>query len=362
MKKQTHCSLAICGWDDRSKKMCCFAKLPRYENYTEMHEDVKVKSLIDDLSTGVKNAICNTCWSAEERGEFSMRQQSLQNEGSIKKEEVLEQEHNDRKLKYLVIDSGIQCNLACRTCGPYSSTAHVKEWEIKNKKEYIKKLSYSIRLLDQDLSHVKTIEVLGGEPFLNLEHLQILDKVKHNSPYWLTYTTNGTVRLRNEILEKFSAFKAVNISLSIDAVGKPFEYIRTLGEWEKIEKNVKILLEQKNTHKHLSVNCHITISAVNVLYMTPLIDWLNTKNITFDYTYCEDPLEYSLKIFNDQQKNYIIEKLKERKETQPIIQYLQNSKPNEKLINKFKEAVDFTKKYRNLALEDYLPELHKLIM
>jgi MoaA/NifB/PqqE/SkfB family radical SAM enzyme len=362
VKKQTHCSLATCGWDDRTKKMCCFSKLPRYENYIEMHKDVKVISLLDDLSNGVKNIICDTCWSAEERGELSMRQQSLQNEGTIKKEEVLEQECNDKKLKYLVIDSGTQCNLACRTCGPYSSTAHVKEWEIKNKKTYTKKSSNPIGLLDQNLSSVKTIEVLGGEPFLNLEHLRILDTVKNNSPYWLTYTTNGTVRLRNDILEKFSAFKAVNISLSIDAVGKPFEYIRTLGEWEKIEKNVQILFEQKNIHKHLSVNCHITVSALNVLYITMLIDWLNERNITFDYTYCEHPLEYSLKIFNDQQKNYITDKLKERKQTEPIIQYLQNSTPNEKLIKTFKEAVDFTKKYRNLALEDYLPELHRLIM
>jgi len=362
MKKQTHCSLAVCGWDNRSRKMCCFAKLPRYENYIEMHNDVEVKLLLDDLANGVKNAVCDICWSAEERGEFSMRQQSLQNEGSIKKEEVLEQEHNDKKLKYLIINSGNQCNLACRTCGPNSSTAHVKEWEIKNKKKHIKDSLDSILLLKQDLSSVKTIEVLGGEPFLNLEHLQILDKVKNNSPYWLTYTTNGTVRLRNEILEKFSAFKAVNISLSIDAVGKPFEYIRTLGEWKKIEKNVQILLGQKNTHKHMSVNCHITVSALNVLYITTLIDWLDAKNIIFDYTYCEYPMEYSLKIFNDQQKNHIINKLKERKQTEPIIQYLQNSIPNEKLINKFKEAVDFTKKYRNLALEDYLPELHSLIM
>ena len=96
--------------------------------------------------------------------------------------------------------------------------------------------------------------------------------------------------------------------------------------------------------------------------MSTLIDWLNARNITFDYTYCEHPMEYSLKIFNDQQKNYIIDKLKERKQTEPIIKYLQNSMSDEKLINTFKEAVDFTKKYRNLALEDYLPELHRLIM
>jgi hypothetical protein len=101
---------------------------------------------------------------------------------------------------------------------------------------------------------------------------------------------------------------------------------------------------------------------LNVLYMSTLIDWLNERNITFDYTYCEHPMEYSLKIFNDQQKNYIIDKLKERKQTEPIIKYLQNSMSDEKLINTFKEAVDFTKKYRNLALEDYLPELHRLIM
>ena len=57
-EQSTYCSLATSGWDDRSKKMCCLVDLPLYKNYTEMHEDQKVKDLLSDLSNGKKNDAC----------------------------------------------------------------------------------------------------------------------------------------------------------------------------------------------------------------------------------------------------------------------------------------------------------------
>ena len=362
INQSTYCSFSTSGWDDRNKRMCCFAKLPRYKDHKKMHQDKEVKKLVSDLTDGVRNPICNACWKAEDSGSFSMRQQSLVNEGSKKSQSYIDTEASEKKLKYLIVDTGTQCNFACRTCGPWSSTGHAKEWIAKHgEKWFAHKIDYN-DLLQQDLSNVKTVELLGGEPFINLEHLQIVDAVQENSPYWLTYTTNGSVKLRKEILDRFKQFTAVNICLSIDAIGRPFEYIRTLGKWDKVNRNIEHLLDQKKSYKNLSVNCHVTLSALNILYLKDLVDWCDSKKISFDFTYCSSPEEYCFDIFTDAEKQTIEKSFVADERLTVPVKYLKNSNYSKLLRDQFLQAITFTKKYRNMDAREYLPKLFDIIM
>lgn len=358
----TYCSLSTSAWDDRNNSMCCFANLPHFKNFEQMHNSSEVKQLKQDLRKGIKNPICKICWDTEESGMLSMRQQSLRNEGRQKTASDISKEISENKLKYLIFDTGTQCNFACRTCGPWSSTGHAKEWKEKHGQNWPQKVVDLNAILEQDLSEVKNIEVLGGEPFVNLEHLKVIDKIKESKPYWLTYTTNGSVKLRQDILDKFNNFKAVNICLSIDAIGKPFEYIRTLGKWSSVENNIDSLLEQKLIYKHLSVNCHITVSALNILYLKDLLDWCDEKKLTYDFTYAYDPKEYSFDIFDDTEKQQIKSYLTDDARCKPLISYMDKSSFDNTERERFKASVEFTKKYRKLDLQEYLPRLYTLIM
>ena len=362
IEQSTYCSLATSGWDDRSKKMCCLVDLPKYKNFTEMHKDKKVSNLLTDLESGKKNNACKECWNLESNGIVSMRQQSLKNEGGSKSLEMLEQEALHKKLKYLVLDSGLQCNFACRTCGPHSSTGHTKEWIAKTGKEWQQRPISFDAIVSEDLSSLTNIEVLGGEPFVNLNHLQIVDKVKDNKLYWLTYTTNGSVKLNKEIYDRFKNFKAVHICLSIDAIGKQFEYIRTLGKWNKVKENIGNLLSLKKQIKHLSVANHITVSALNLFYLDPLLEYLNSIGITSDFTFCEGPDEYSLKIFTEKELDHIKIMLAKSIHLKPVYDYVQSVKHDPMARKYFHDAVDFTKSYRQLDYKDYLPKLFDVIV
>ena len=362
MEQSTYCSLATSAWDDGSKSVCCFADLPRYKNFEEMHRSSQMQSLKQDLANGIKNPICKVCWDTEESGLLSMRQQSLKNEGKQKTVDDIKQEIVENKLKYLNFNTGTKCNFACRTCGPWSSTGHSKEWEARYGEKFETESFNIDDILDQDLSHVKNIEVLGGEPFVNLEHLKIIEKIKNSDPYWLTYTTNGSVRLRQDILDRFKHFKAVNITLSIDAIQKQFEYIRTLGNWNKVEENIRCLIEQKKNYKHLSINCHITISVLNILYLQELLDWCENNNLFFDFTYAYEPAEYSFDILTDHEKDMIRDHLIKDARTMALLSYLDKSSFQQKHRDRFFNSVAFTKKFRNLDINDYLPRLAKLIM
>tara|TARA_R110000803_G_scaffold177967_2_gene240396 strand:- start:354 stop:1430 length:1077 start_codon:yes stop_codon:yes gene_type:complete len=357
--------MATSGWDSRSKKMCCWANIPEYNTYHEMHKDETVKNLLKDLEAGVKNPICNDCWKMEDVNTTSMRQQRLEN----KTEEVLQKETEDNKIKHLVIDSGSQCNFACRTCGPWSSTGHYKEWETRTGNAWNEnkiKATDVQSLLEQDISTVESVEVLGGEPFTNLDHLQVIKKINESSASAncsLSYSTNGSVKLRPEILNTFNKFKSVGISLSIDAVGKPFNYIRTLGDWDNVVKNVETLQQYKQTYKNLSISAHPTVSALNVMYINELFDWFDLQNIPFNLVFCTHPQEYSMEIFNAHQKKKIIAQLESTPTDtkKQIIKHIQTTEFVENSLTAFNSAIEFTEQYRKLSVKEHLPRLYELL-
>tara|TARA_R110000803_G_scaffold205376_2_gene272009 strand:- start:13 stop:1089 length:1077 start_codon:yes stop_codon:yes gene_type:complete len=357
--------MATSGWDSRNKKMCCWANLPDYNNYNEMHQDQTVKNLLKDLESGVRNPVCNDCWKMEDINSTSMRQQRLKN----KTEEVLQKETEDSKVKHLVIDSGTQCNFACRTCGPWSSTGHYKEWETRTGNAWNEnqiKITDVHSLLGLDLSAVESVEVLGGEPFTNLDHLRVIKKINESGTSAncsLSYSTNGSVKLRPEILDTFDKFKSVGISLSIDAVGKPFNYIRTLGNWDNVVKNVETLQQYKQTYSNLNISAHPTVSALNVLYIDELFDWFELQNIPFSLVFCTDPKEYSMEIFNAQQKEKIIDSLESTPTNtkKQIIKHIQNTEFVGGSLTAFNSAIEFTEKYRKLSVKEHLPRLYEFL-
>ena len=361
----TYCSMATSGWDSRSKKMCCWAKMPDQSSYAEMHKSEIVKDLVKNLQEGVRNPICQDCWQMEDVGSKSMRQQRLEN----KTIDTLEEEIKSQKIKHLVIDSGTQCNFACRTCGPWSSTGHYKEFEKLTGKIWQDNAIRSTdvdALLQHDLSSVESIEVLGGEPFLNLDHLKVIEKINQlevSNKCILSYSTNGSVKLRPDILQTFNKFKSVNISLSIDAIGKQFDYIRTLGKWDSVSENVKTLLKYRESYTNLSVSGHPTISALNVLYVDDLFAWFENNRMSYTVVFCTDPQEYSMDIFDQDRRMKILEYLNNNptKYKMQIAKHIATRKYSESALDQFFNAVKFTEEYRKLSAKDYIPKLIELL-
>ena len=93
-------------------------------------------------------------------------------------------------------------------------------------------------------------------------------------------------------------------------------------------------------------------------YTSPLKFGVNGTN---DFTFCTHPTEYSLDILNNAQKNLVIESIKDVSGLEPVVSHIESCDYNSKLVQKFWEATEFTKNYRKLDLEEYLPELHTLI-
>ena len=127
------------------------------------------------------------------------------------------------------------CNLKCRMCSSMHSSLLAEE---NNEKEYIfDKRKPKDGMIDVvDWSKLKRVKLLGGEPMIMEETLDVLDKVEEHC--LLTITTNAYV-ISKVIEEKLLNCKAqVEFNLSIDGIKDTYNYIRVNSNWNKVEKNV----------------------------------------------------------------------------------------------------------------------------
>lgn len=262
--------------------------LPITEIFNEHEEwkQLRYNSLNNIPSPGCKN-----CYMYEKNGAFSHRMWANEHFKDIK---VTKDNHT---LKSFELKLGAKCNLACRSCSSQSSNKLLKEdsllmFETLDKDWIRKRQLGSDWIHDEtfwnglhDVSHdLEYIQFTGGEPLLIQEHYDYLRwLIKNNIRPSISYVTNATIRLTDEIRQLWNEFPSINISFSIDAIGKLGEYMRTGSVWEEQQRNIREYIDYFNERNELpgiSNRCSIatTVSILNVYSMGLMIDYLKSFN------------------------------------------------------------------------------------
>lgn len=141
------------------------------------------------------------------------------------------------------------CNLKCRMCSMTSSSL-IEEEFVSHGWKPIKQRD-TTDVMDFDLSELKTLALLGGEPTVNKKMFPILDffiENNMNETTRLNYTTNCT-SINKPWMSRAEKFNDIHVNLSIDAAGKAYEYIRTNAEWKKVEKNIPKIISIAKDYK-----------------------------------------------------------------------------------------------------------------
>jgi len=194
---------------------------------------------------------CDRCWELEDIGQESYRQMSANpyTEYAPKRYESIVNGDHSTVLEKLEIDLGNKCNLACRMCGPHSSSLFAEEY---NKVNNIRITPTSdswlgnskfFDLVRANASTLKHIYILGGEPLIIPEQAELLDlliELDVAKNIKLQYNSNITT-IGNRWYETWDKFKFVEISASIDGTGGFYEYVRWPAKWDKIYNNLKEL-------------------------------------------------------------------------------------------------------------------------
>ena len=175
---------------------------------------------------------------------------------------------------------GNTCNLKCIMCSSSSLNARRKEYsdlygvDIKP----VEVISADANEIYDAMPNVIHFDIPGGEPLLSEVEKQktLLQRYidsGQSKDITLHYTTNAQLFPTDEWWNIWSHFKEIDMQLSIDGVGKRYEYIRFPAKQKVIEKHVQLYKEKESNLTNFRLSVSHTISAYNIFYLTEFFDW-----------------------------------------------------------------------------------------
>jgi len=367
--------LAI-SYDNITKPCCSFKYDPKnsgsaYDtDLATYHASDYVQSLRTQLENGQWPTECNSCKVKEQLGKSSMREMGNRSYENYTATDIT-----------LEIRPGNVCNFACQTCWPAASsrvTSFFQQAGFKVATPDRPKFGIdgnanivNYEFLDSIKHRIKDVVILGGEPFYDKNCLAFLDWATKNLSANMTLFTNTSI-VREDIISAYPG--TLTIVNSLDAVGKPAEYIRFGTEWDVVEKT----FNQLKTFKNVKNRVNITTSAYNFYYISDVIEFLleDWPEVVSFGTAGEEKFKESVvplhmrediitrlqsvipkiakaNIVLDQKQNAV-------KNIGSIIKNLQENPYNEEqhlVLKQFSKKLDTVKKINSAEYGDYLKEL-----
>ena len=226
------------------------------------------------------------------------------------------------KERFIVLQTrafGNQCNLDCYMCHPQNSTTRQAS---NNKVDFNKYISFGGSNKEQTkLSSNNTIEeikelapyisvflIQGGEPLVMKKQFEFLDfLVEHGHSKHITIEMNTNLTIlgttTNSILDYANKFKNMDMSISLEGVGKYNDYIRRRSDWDTILENL-IKLRKATTR----IGVFSTISLLSILHFDELILWCQQENMDQTMFVIDGPNELHPRHLPQPIKNKLINK------------------------------------------------------
>ena len=247
-----------CEWSHDQE----YAKLNHYTqvDLSTWHQSTAIVDARQKLSNNEWPVNCRSCAKIESQG----RVDSIRGNGASAYESY---QGNDITLE---IRPGSVCNFACQTCWP-SASSRVAQFHDRAGLIDIKNLNSTaiddFEFLLPIAPRIKNLVLLGGEPFYDKNCLKFLQWATHNLTANITMFTNGSAVDWNWV-DNYAGI--ITMVFSIDAVGRPAEYIRFGTEWEEVKNN----LYRAMNHPKIETRVNITTSVYNYYHIIDVIELL----------------------------------------------------------------------------------------
>ena len=297
-----YCSLPWRGFSndpDGRVRPCCLYKdhikdesgkemFVQTHHMKEIFSSKYMQNLRQEFRNGDKPQGCATCIMDEENGYTSKRLQYLTEEPVI---------DYDREpglpTEYQMILSNA-CNLKCRSCTP----SHSSLWQAEHKVVWGwtgYKMPHgqgsdqsSVLWKDRDewLSYVKRLEIVGGEPFYISKWRQLWDELIAkglSKDIKMDMSTNCTIYEEEVVQKLIDNFKSIGIGISIDGMGKVYNYLRHPGNWTEVEANIRSYhdLLLRNPKWQWGISVSHTIGWINAWELPEFHTWIKTNTPKF---------------------------------------------------------------------------------
>lgn len=346
------------------------------------------RELREHMAAGKRHPSCATCWKEDDAGIASKRVADNQI-WSQWVDKHLAGENPDSPID-ISFNLGTLCNLKCRICGSTSSSRWAQEYlelfgtdHIPRNNDYIKSLSAedSRALLSNWplknpeftdtvfswLPRMERMEFLGGEPFLNKKQFEIVAKSvemgasKHQA---LHFATNGELYPEGAARDHWPHFRFVNVNISVDGLGKQFEYQRFGAHWENVLGNIARYRALDSVDL---VQVYLSISVFTVYYLPEIFAFWEKQGLNVCLSTVTNPHRFDVRVLPPALKEKIRARFGElgttlgadsRQKMESVATFMLSEDRSE-LWPRFIESVWYHDGYRKQSFAETFPEFHR---
>lgn len=329
----------------------------KFKSYKDYKNSVEYAMLKSTMATGWDQG-CEKCKIDEQTEGKSFRTTLLKEFGDT-----------SQGIEFADISLSNHCNFSCRMCNPKTSS----KWQnLIDKQSNLAKFFYNytpkktLHITPQqafkniDLTSLKRVKYLGGEPFITPELYDLIDFLSdktNTKKIDLILTTNCSF-FPSKVIDRLEKnFKNVQINLSIDGFESSCEYSRLGADWKVIDQVYKQYQKWAAGCDNIWLKIHSTINAYTVH------DCEKLKQYVSDYSLYKNP-EGDIEFYNLHQPSFLSVNLLPLEYKQSITNltnkiWLQNNDNTH--WDKFVNFTKLTDQASGLHIEKYIPKLAKYI-
>lgn len=320
------------------------------QNLKQIWNGKRIRKMRMNMLNELPSEECSRCYEWEMNGGWSLRTEI--NDKFSNQYDLVHETKKGGYLKYFImryIDIRFSniCNFRCRTCDSYlSSSWQGDEGKLLEGKHVFSMLRLNKdagnldKYLDKFLNEAEEFYFAGGEPLISSEHYEILDELLSlkRKNVRLVYNTNFSILNYKDkkVLDYWSKFENVSVAASFDAFGPRGELIRKGQDWEKTEKNIKIL---KKLCPHVKFSVSPTVSILNAWHLPDFHKYMVKKGYIeindFHLNILLFPPEYRAQVLPKKLKEDVKNKLLKH------LEFLINNKGNEKILAEYNQLINF---------------------
>jgi hypothetical protein len=229
-------------------------------NYFEQ-SNRKLIDLKQELLAGTTPKYCSNC--KDERNWYS----------EFIEQPLIISEVGDFKLQSIDARWNNTCQLSCTYCNAENSS----KWAQLNSKQPLQSVPESYRISQRNIdkiyqlvstNNIKRVSMLGGEPLLIKENIKLLELLEKSTNIEI-FTNLNVVLEGNKLFEHLIQRPNVKWYVSMETIGKKFEFVRRGATWDRQVYNLKKLMSETQG----DVNLQSQYCVYNALHLYELYEF-----------------------------------------------------------------------------------------
>lgn len=257
------------------------------------------------------------------------------------------------------------CNQACVYCAPFYSSKWAQELNVVTKSNKEARQRVKDFVYDK-IDQIENIYLAGGEPMLMKENIQLLELLKEKNPNCNIRVNTNLSKTNTGIFDLICWFKNVHWTVSIEATGDEYEYIRYGGSWSEFSDNIDKIkgLGHKITFNML----HFILNHKSIFECVAHLKSLGFEDNSFVIGPLYTPMHYNILNLPDAMIDSVTDRLRSELDKKPT-GYLLNSYENllhyytstvwQKQIKNFYEESKILDQRRNLDSRKIFKDLYE---